>query len=147
MVVGRHRDSTPQVTNPGFTPIVPDMPETANPPLDRFLSRLPDRLVWGQVLIRLENHGPGRTLRHVADEGVEASALREVGPGDVRRLAETSADGGFRPLKSTPDLVRGWWCRVPTGALLGAALEDLYPVAAERRADGTVILSGSSPPK
>ncbi|HRJ64369.1 MAG TPA: iron dicitrate transport regulator FecR, partial [Brevundimonas sp.] len=28
-----------------------------------------------------------------------------------------------------------------------AALEDLYPVAAERRADGTVILSGSSPPK
>lgn len=28
-----------------------------------------------------------------------------------------------------------------------AALEDLYPVAAERRPDGTVILSGSSPSK
>lgn len=98
---------------------------TPYPPLHHFLARLNEARIWGEVrVLRLPN---GFELRHRADLTAEVGALRAVRVEDLRRLADTTADGCFRPLKSAPTLVRGWVCRAAGPAELGEALQALYP--------------------
>lgn len=78
----------------------------------------------GQIAI--ERHGSGFTLRHVQD--VNAGGLRKFTRAtDARMLANADAVGGFRPLKTTRDLIRGWRLDLPDAAALRTALDYFYP--------------------
>ena len=48
-------------------------------------------------------------------------------PTDARHLANLDAAGKFRPLKTTPDLVRGWSLSLPDLPSLRRALDYFYP--------------------
>ncbi len=98
-----------------------------NPALAAFTSRLGAELVFAQVLIRRD--GEGFTLHHVADAGAPAEPLRAVTIEALHALVQTTGDGTFRPLKSAPNLQRGWHARAANTAELGTALERLYPGA------------------
>lgn len=99
----------------------------SNPALSAFAAAIETELVFGQVLIRREGHG--FALRHVADRSVDAASLRSVGEKDFRSLAQFTADGAFRPLKSAPTLAGGWHAALRDEAALGSALNQLYPGA------------------
>src|SRR5215470_19009304 len=96
-----------------------------NPALVHFVAGLGQELLLAQVLIRRDERA--YELRHVEDRA--ASGLRAISLRDVRALAQTTADGAFRPLKSAPSLARGWLLRVSDEAELESALNQLYPGA------------------
>ena len=83
-------------------------------------------LLVGQVQVTSE--GGGYELRHAADAG--ADGLRSFeGAAAAREQAWLDEKGGFRPLKSAPNLQRGWRVRVEDAAELKLALDFLYPAA------------------
>lgn len=98
-----------------------------NPALAAFDAALPDALVMAQVVI--QRQGRGFVLCHVTDREKTLNALRSVGVAELRALAQATETGAFRPLKSAPNLAAGWACHAPNAALLGEALEALYPGA------------------
>ncbi len=53
--------------------------------------------------------------------------LRAVALRDLRGLAQFTVAGAFRPLKSAPNLARGWRAELAGEAELWAALNVLYP--------------------
>jgi hypothetical protein len=55
--------------------------------------------------------------------------LREIGLSDARELAQFTASGEFRPLKSAPNLQRGWRMVASDDDELDSALGRLYPGA------------------
>jgi len=71
----------------------------------------------------------GYELRHIDDAAVADDSLRVVNLNDIRILAQSTASGEFRPLKSAPTLQRGWRLVVADDAGLEAALSRLYPGA------------------
>jgi len=99
----------------------------ANPALKVFVAQIGDELLLAQVLI----HRAGATfeLRHVADRDRAPEELREVKPVDLRGLAQFTASGAFRPLKSEPNLQIGWRSTARDEAELESALNRLYPGA------------------
>ncbi|HEX5177400.1 MAG TPA: DR2241 family protein [Chthoniobacteraceae bacterium] len=79
----------------------------------------------GEVRIRaLET---GFELRHYADAGHPVEGLRRVRPEDVRDLVRLDAHGKFRPLKTVPNLARGWILVVPDVGALRRMLDQFYP--------------------
>ena len=103
------------------------MAPVPNPALDLFLTVLSHELVLAEVLItRVES---GFELRHVRDRTSPAEALSLIPPADLRRLAQVTAAGAFRPLKAAPNLPDGWRAVAATEADLGTALNQLYPGA------------------
>ena len=98
-----------------------------NPALEKFVSAFSDELVMAQVLIVRAN--AGFELRHVEDRGVAAEQLRSLRLSELRGLAQKTTTGAFRPLKSAPNLQRGWHATVSSLNELDAALRDLYPGA------------------
>ena len=98
-----------------------------NPALSAFVAGFEAELIFGQVLIRRQKLG--FELRHVADRACDPAALRFLGEKDIRQLAQFTARGAFRPLKSAPNLQRGWRSEPRDEAALGAALNQLYPGA------------------
>jgi hypothetical protein len=78
---------------------------------------------WAQVLIR-----PAGKRYHLchADDRAEAE-LKLIPVAELRELAMTNARGEFRPLKSAPDLRRGWRCECDTPGELWRAMQELYP--------------------
>jgi hypothetical protein len=98
-----------------------------NPALHQFADQLGDAFVLAQVLV--SRHGPAFELRHVDDKGKDASQLRDLKPEALRTLAQFTADGEFRPLKSAPNLASGWRAAAADVEELGFALERLYPGA------------------
>jgi 4Fe-4S iron-sulfur cluster binding domain/DR2241 stabilising domain len=113
--------------------------------LNAFVASIGDECVLAQVLIR---RGPspftltlspprgegtercaGYELRHVDDAATTADNLRLVTINDARLLAQSTASGEFRPLKSAPNLQRGWRLVAVNDAELEAALSRLYPGA------------------
>jgi hypothetical protein len=98
-----------------------------NPALSAFLAGLESESTFGQVWIR--RIGRGFELRHVADRQRDPAALRLLGENDIRPLAQFTARGVFRPLKSAPTLQRGWRATPRDEEALGAALNQLYPGA------------------
>jgi hypothetical protein len=98
-----------------------------NPALEQFATQIGREFVLAQVLIRPE--GTGFELRHVADRHGEAATLRPLKPAEARALAQSTSTGAFRPLKSSPDLRRGWRLLAATLGQLETALNQLYPGA------------------
>ena len=103
----------------------------SNPALVAFVAQVGEEYVFGQVLIR--KVGPGFELRHADDKGDVGDA------SDAKNIAEFTDSGSFRPLKSAPNLLRGWKMRVRDAEELGLALNYLYPGAV---ADWFAVRSG-----
>ncbi len=101
------------------------MTKVDNPALEAFVKQLGDTLEFAQVLIRRE--GAGFELRHVTDRDCVPEALKLVTVSELRELAQYSASGAFRPLKSAPNLRRGWRVAASNSTELDAALGRLYP--------------------
>lgn len=87
--------------------------------LERYLHS--PRGMIGEILIRRVEQG--WELQHWADE--------EDGPLEVvrsaRKLAVNDGAGKYRPLKTAPDLRRGWVLHCADVAAVRAALDYLYP--------------------
>ncbi len=80
--------------------------------------------VFGQVLITA---GSGRyALRHAEDGGREDLDLHDE-PRRAREISKTTEDGEYRPLKSSPNLRRGWELRLADAPQLLVAMNYLYP--------------------
>jgi hypothetical protein len=100
---------------------------TPNPALRQFVAQLGDAFVLAQVLVRRQDQG--FELRHVDDRSVDSHQLRDMTPEALRTLAQFTAAGAFRPLKSAPNLASGWRAVIADVEELGVALERLYPGA------------------
>ena len=91
------------------------------------LAQIGEELVLAQVVIR--RAGSSFELRHVADCDRPVASLRESSLSDLRALAQFTSGGAFRPLKSAPNLARGWRFIARDQTELEAALNRLYPGA------------------
>jgi 4Fe-4S binding protein/cobalt chelatase family protein len=81
--------------------------------------------VFGQV--RVTHAGDGRyVLRHVEDEGTPGLDVHED-PRQAREISKTTEAGEYRPLKSSPNLRRGWNLRLSGAGDLLVAMNLLYP--------------------
>jgi hypothetical protein len=98
---------------------------TPNPALEKFAAHIGEELLVAQVLIRRLPRG--FELRHEADRGTDTRSLRAVASGELRGLAQFTGAGAFRPLKSAPNLVTGWFTTAETPEQLELALNQLYP--------------------
>lgn len=98
-----------------------------NPALTAFLAAFDADVLFGEVLIRRVAHG--FDLRHVADRNVGDALLEQLAVSGLRALAQFTAEGVFRPLKSAPNLRRGWHVSAADEGALETALNHLYPGA------------------
>lgn len=98
-----------------------------NPALTSFLAAFDAETVFGQVLIRRIGHG--FELRHVADRDVNAEEIESLTVSGLRALAQFTLARAFRPLKSAPNLRRGWHVLAADPCALELALNHLYPGA------------------
>lgn len=87
----------------------------------------PDGRHFGQVLILPESSG-GYRLCHAEDEGATGLQLYE-NPRAAREIAKLTGDGEYRPLKSAPNLRRGWALLAADAGDLVTAMNGLYPSA------------------
>ena len=85
----------------------------------------PAGCVFGQVIIRRASSS-GYSLRHAADAAEEDLRVSED-PREAREIARFTAGGDYRPLKSSPNLRRGWELRVTGARALATAMNYLYP--------------------
>ena len=98
-----------------------------NPAWKAFHAQLGKEQVLGQVLIR--RHGPAFELRHVGDRDLAAELLAPRAVTELRKFAQFTANGAFRPLKSAPTLPAGWRCAALTESALELALAHFHPGA------------------
>ena len=98
-----------------------------NPWLNFFISARWDEVTVAQVLVK--RTAGGFELRHVEDAAEEVGKLKAMRPIDARKVANFNAAGEYRPLKSTPDLPRGWMIRANSPQELEEALNHFYPNA------------------
>lgn len=82
-------------------------------------------LLVAQVLIRRQQQG--FELRHVADRDVAGDTLKLVAPADALSIAQFTDNHAFRPLRSAPNLRRGWSVLAKSDVELETALNRLYP--------------------
>ena len=80
----------------------------------------------GQVVI--EKNPPGFSLHHEADTGREDLEIFHS-PEDALTIARCDDSGDYRPLKTAPNLRRGWELRLDSLAALRLALDGIYPAA------------------
>jgi sirohydrochlorin cobaltochelatase len=78
----------------------------------------------GQVEMR--RAGAAYELRHLEDAGLTQLQLFQRYE-DAREIAQYDEGGAFRPLKTAPNLRRGWLLRLPTVRDVHLALDYLYP--------------------
>src|SRR5687767_10926425 len=78
----------------------------------------------GQILIT--RCADGWELRHEADAAMSDLPVTE-GAAAARALANTDDGGAYRPLKTAPNLRRGWRLLARDMAELRKALEAFYP--------------------
>jgi hypothetical protein len=103
------------------------MAQRTNPAVQAFVERIGSELVLAQVWI--SRTGKNYELRHVADRNTTIEKLKSVQPDELRAVAQSTADGAFRPLKSAPNLRPGWRLVAKDDAELEDALNQLYPGA------------------
>ena len=84
-------------------------------------------LTLGQV--HVTSQGNGFLLRHVDDLAVSGQVTLHEGHEAARELAKLDEAGAFRPLKSAPNLKRGWALQVTGVEALRLALDHFYPAA------------------
>jgi len=80
----------------------------------------------GEILITCTEAGKFVLLHH-ADSGNHDSLLPFSKPDYARELSKYDAAGEYRPLKSAPNLRRGWVLHLQTLAELREALDFFYP--------------------
>ena len=90
-----------------------------------WVNEAPEGRKFGQVLIRPLPPG-GYELRHVDDRD-EGGLEAYNDPRTARELARLTRSGEHRPLKSSPNLRRGWVLRVSGAPGLNVAMNYLYP--------------------
>jgi hypothetical protein len=98
-----------------------------NPALRAFLAQLGQELLFAQVVIGRTRRG--YELRHETDRHSARQLLRLTPVAALRELAQRTAAGAFRPLKSAPNLVSGWRAVAANDDELETALQALYPGA------------------
>ena len=82
-------------------------------------------LRFGQVAVQ-PNDGGGFIITHRDDEG-EAGLQAFTKPEDALAIARFDESGEYRPLKTAPNLRRGWRLELQTLADLQWALDNFYP--------------------
>jgi len=103
------------------------MTAVTHPALQRFVAQIGEGLTLGQVFIRPTERG--YELRLESDRPCAPEDLRLVPLTELRALAQCTAHGAFRPLKSAPDLQSGWRSLAASDLELEQALNQLYPGA------------------
>ena len=81
--------------------------------------------IFGQVLVR-PMPPAGYSLRHKDDADAQSLNLYEH-PRPAREIAKLTEAGDYRPLKSSPNLRRGWELRAGDAKELAIAMNYLYP--------------------
>ncbi len=91
----------------------------------QFLARCLERgrLLIGEVLLEQDF-----SLRHAKDASLHDLTIH-TDPIDAREIARYDGEGNFRPLKSAPNLRRGWLLQAGSLEGMELALEFLYPAA------------------
>ena len=97
-----------------------------------WVREFPEGRVFGQVLVRsvrgVRGSGEaGYSVRHRADADVVAGLVVSKDPRAAREIAKLTEEGEYRPLKSSPNLRRGWEIRVGDARRLATAMNYLYP--------------------
>ena len=90
-----------------------------------WVDETPEGRTFGQVVVRPLSSG-GYELRQVADKDTEVLKAYDD-PRAARELARFTESGEHRPLKSSPNLRRGWVLRVADAYQLSVAMNYLYP--------------------
>ncbi|HEX2739591.1 MAG TPA: DR2241 family protein [Rubrobacter sp.] len=90
-----------------------------------WIDSAPDGRIFGQVFVRRVSPS-GYSLRHSADAETDDLEVRED-PRSAREIAKLTENGEYRPLKSSPNLRRGWEIRVSDTPGLATAMNYLYP--------------------
>jgi hypothetical protein len=96
-----------------------------NPALEAFVTLVAPELVFAEVWLRQTKDG--FEVRNVADR--EVNPLRSVSLAELHGIAQFTERKAFRPLKSAPNLPRGWKFLARNHAELDDALRHLYPGA------------------
>lgn len=94
--------------------------------IDRLLRNTLSRGAFriGQIQVH-----PDLRLHHVLDAEPTQNLRVSTDPTEARRLALYTDEGIYRPLKSAPNLARGWELRLENLADLRIALDYFYPAA------------------
>ncbi|HEY3857817.1 MAG TPA: DR2241 family protein [Verrucomicrobiae bacterium] len=108
--------------------------------LTAFLASFDKETTFGQLLIR--RAAGGFELCHTAEAETLSENLRLLDVRELRALAQFTATGLFRPLKSAPNLRCRWQCLATDEHELEQALSHLYPGAV---ADWFAVRSGAPP--
>ncbi len=87
----------------------------------------PGGRAFGQVVVRPLSGG-GYAVRHAEDAGREDLVTRDD-PRAAREISKLTESGEYRPLKSSPNLRRGWELRLSGVGELATAMNYLYPAA------------------
>lgn len=82
-----------------------------------------DRSMIGQILL-----GSDYSMRHV-DDADHDNLEQFTSPQDARNISRYDEQGEFRPLKTAPNLKRGWLLKLASLEELELALEYFYPAA------------------
>ena len=82
-----------------------------------------DRSMIGQILL-----GRDYSMRHV-DDADHDNLEQFTSPQDARNISRYDEQGEFRPLKTAPNLKRGWLLKLASLEELELALEYFYPAA------------------
>jgi hypothetical protein len=90
--------------------------------LGRWLA--PGSRQMGEILVRV--NGSSHELRHVADVGRDDLVRSRVAE-EARKIALSASNGEYRPLKTAPNLRRGWCLDLETLAEVRRALDYFYP--------------------
>ena len=99
----------------------------SNPAIQAFVDGLGEHSQIGEVHITA--HEGRFELRHVKDREETASKLSPCSIQDLREVVATDTNSSFRPLKSSPDLRRGWTAAASTEETLWEILNVIYPGA------------------
>lgn len=104
---------------------------STSPALEFFLASVPDTDGFSFAQAWISRTGsPGEfEVRHVLDRHEDTNVLRQLNPIELRRIAHFDVGGAFRPLRASPDLVRGWIYRASSPEALEQGMQELYPGA------------------
>lgn len=82
-----------------------------------------EKNITGQIFL-----GSDFSLRHVEDNHVAVGQLRVYeAPEAAREIARYDSEGNYRPLKTAPNLRRGWLLQLKNVEEMALALDFFYP--------------------
>ncbi|HSK98859.1 MAG TPA: DR2241 family protein [Rubrobacteraceae bacterium] len=87
----------------------------------------PEGRLFGQVVVRPISGG-GYVARN-ADDRDRSKLAAHDDPRAAREISKLTGDGEYRPLKSSPNLRRGWELHLSDARELATAMNYLYPAA------------------